>query len=97
MEQQFKDIGTATTPQRWRYIGDFLLVHIRRSPGPIGATRRLWEFVPKATLFGVFSNPSIPNTVAERREVLDAAAAIGQIWLRLAVVQIWIIPLLMKA
>jgi putative ABC transport system substrate-binding protein len=38
----------------------------------------LRQLVPKATTIGVLANPSIPNTAAERNEVLAAADAMGQ-------------------
>jgi putative ABC transport system substrate-binding protein len=38
----------------------------------------LRQLVPKAATIGVLANPNIPNTAAERRDVLAAADAIGQ-------------------
>ena len=38
----------------------------------------LRQLVPGATTIGVLANPNIPNTEAERRDVLAAANAIGQ-------------------
>jgi putative ABC transport system substrate-binding protein len=38
----------------------------------------LRQLVPKAGIIGVLANPNIPNTVAERKEVLAAADAISQ-------------------
>jgi putative tryptophan/tyrosine transport system substrate-binding protein len=38
----------------------------------------LRQLVPTATTIGVLANPSVPNTVVERREVQAAASAIGQ-------------------
>lgn len=45
----------------------------------------LRQLAPKALTIGVLANPSIPNTVAERKELLAAADSIGQ---QLAVVDI---------
>ena len=38
----------------------------------------LRQFVPRATTIGAFVNPNIPETEAERRDVIAAAEAIGQ-------------------
>jgi putative tryptophan/tyrosine transport system substrate-binding protein len=48
--------------------------------GVLGSKRLdlLRQFVPKATTIGAFVNPNIPETDAERRDVIAAAEAIGQ-------------------
>jgi putative ABC transport system substrate-binding protein len=48
--------------------------------GVLGSKRLdlLRQFVPKATTIGAFVNPNIPETEAERRDVIAAAEAIGQ-------------------
>jgi len=48
--------------------------------GVLGSKRLdlLRQFVPKATTIGALVNPNIPETEAERRDVIAAAEAIGQ-------------------
>jgi putative tryptophan/tyrosine transport system substrate-binding protein len=48
--------------------------------GALGSKRLdlLRQFVPKAATIGAFVNPNIPETEAERRDVIAAAEAIGQ-------------------
>jgi putative tryptophan/tyrosine transport system substrate-binding protein len=48
--------------------------------GALGSKRLdlLRQFVPKAATIGAFVNPNIPETEAERRDVMAAAEAIGQ-------------------